>query len=128
MSGKSSRTKGHNFEREVARRMREYYPEAKRGFQTRGGTQEECDVEGTPFAIECKVGKRPNIRGAYNQAKCAQYEVTEQGTTRKDHRPIVVVTKKDREDTLVTIQWDMFEAFLSALKAYGRVEKAVEGL
>ena len=56
------RAKGHAFERQVAKDMREFYPEAKRGFQTRGGGKEQADVIGTPFQLECKHHAEPTWR------------------------------------------------------------------
>lgn len=102
MSGAASRTKGHNFERHIAKLFREFYPEARRGYQSRGGGAEQADVEGTPFHVECKVGKQTNIKAAVRQA-----------LTDTDGRPIVVVTKDDRSDTLVTMLWDDWKALLN---------------
>lgn len=94
---KSQRTKGHSWERKVASELRDLFPDARRGYQTRGGTSEAPDVDGTPWFIECKVGKRPNIRAAMEQA-----------TTNTDGRPCLVVTKRDREEPLATMKWSDF--------------------
>lgn len=104
MTGKASRTKGHSFEREMARVFRDLFPDARRGLQYREGT-DAPDVEGTPFHIECKVGKRPNIMAAYAQAKSAT-----------DGRPVVVVTKRDRCETLVTVNLQYFLEILSGVR------------
>lgn len=95
--GKSQRTKGHDFERKIASRFRELWESAKRGFQTRGGTSEAPDVDGTPFFIECKKGKRTNIKAAYRQAL---------GAT--DGRVPIAVTQDDREEILVTLSLTHF--------------------
>jgi len=92
--GSAQRTKGHNWEREVAIRLRDLWPNAKRGIQTRDGG-EALDVEGTPFAVECKVGARPNIQAAIDQAIATG-----------DKRPPVVISKKDRHVPLVTMLLD----------------------
>lgn len=102
MSGSTSRTKGHNFERATANALKDIFPDARRGFQTRGGGGEQADVEGTPYHIECKVGKRTNIKAAVKQA-----------LTDTDGRPIVVVTKDDRQHVLVTMLWDDWKALVS---------------
>ena len=94
--GKAERRKGHDFERKIARRFRELFPESKRGFQTRGGTAEEPDVIAGPFAIECKHGKRPNIRAAYEQARSAPGVWP------------IAITRKDRDVVLVTMGFDDF--------------------
>jgi len=89
--GKSQRTKGHDFERKVARILRSIWPDAKRGFQTRGGTAEAPDIEGTPYWIECKKGKRTNIKAAMRQAA-------------GQNLPPVAITQDDRQDVLVTMR------------------------
>jgi len=68
--GKMQRDKGARFEREVAKIFREALPgcDAKRGLQTRGGAAEVPDVQAGPFAIECKVGKKPPVRFALDTA------------------------------------------------------------
>jgi hypothetical protein len=55
--GKYQRTKGHNFERLVAKMFRRWWPEARRGYQYRDGA-EAPDVVGTPFWVECKNHKK----------------------------------------------------------------------
>jgi hypothetical protein len=98
------RTKGHNFERWVAQQLRPIFPDAARGFQTRGGTAEETDIKGTPYAIECKVGAQPNIRAAMAQVQAAQPDGTP-----------VVVTKRDRECPLVTMRFEDWVALIGAV-------------
>lgn len=57
MSGNHSRSKGHAFERLIARKLRAKWPKARRGLQYQHG--EHCpDVVGTPFYIECKRHKK----------------------------------------------------------------------
>ena len=59
--GKLSRTKGHSFEREVAKKLRRLglFPNAKRKLEYQ---EDECigvDLENTgPFAIQCKRYKK----------------------------------------------------------------------
>lgn len=62
------RIKGHSFERRVANDLKRFFPDAKRGFQTRGGGKEQADIIGTPFHIECKHHKKVNLYAALNQA------------------------------------------------------------
>jgi hypothetical protein len=97
--GKSQRTKGHNFERETAVKLREIFPEARRGLQYQDG-KNPPDVVGTPFHIECKVGKKPNPRTALEQA-----------ITDSDGSLIpVAVIKDDRREPFIVMQWnDFFE-------------------
>ena len=86
------RKKGHSFEREVAALFRDLYPEARRGLgQPRGG-KEAPDVDGTKFWVECKVGKRPNLPAALNQA-----------VKDTDGRIPIAVCRVDRNPATVTL-------------------------
>lgn len=84
------RNKGHAFERKVANDLKAIFPNAKRGFQTRGGGKEQCDVEGTPYHIECKHCARVDVRKAYTQAATDAHE------SEGDYRPPFVVHKQNR--------------------------------
>jgi hypothetical protein len=66
--GRAQVEKGKRWEREVARRMREAMPDVdvRRGYQRYGADQ--ADVEVPVLWIECKVGKKPNVRAALEQA------------------------------------------------------------
>lgn len=91
------RRKGHNFEREIARQLREIFPKARRGLQYQDGIQ--CaDVEGTPFHIECKRGRKPNPRAAMVQAL---------GDAKPGRIPVVVV-KDDHKPPFVCMAWEDF--------------------
>ena len=90
---KLSRTKGARGEREVVALLRDVWAGIKRGLtQTRGGN-DAADVEGSPYWIEVKIGKKPNIVAAMEQAK----EAT-------DGRPVAVFTRRDGEEWLVTMR------------------------
>jgi Holliday junction resolvase len=99
----SQRTKGHNFERQIAGMLRELFPEARRGFQSRGGTKEAPDVDGTPFYIECKKGKRTNIKAAYRQAETAS--LATHHANRRSIRAPVAITRDDGDTILVTMDF-----------------------
>ena len=107
---KLSRTKGAQYERELAKRWRDsgVYVEARRGIgQARAGG-ECCDVEGTPWWVEAKRRKVHNIRGALVQA--------EQAT---DGRPPIVVARYDgdaADRAIVAMRLDVFEALLARLE------------
>lgn len=68
--GRNSRRKGHTFEREVARMLRDLGMEARRTIQSRGGGKDGADVaiEG-PYFLECKTGRQPNLWAAMRQAR-----------------------------------------------------------
>lgn len=98
MGGKSSRTKGHAFERFVARVLRLSYPDARRGKQYTGGR--EADVEGTPFRIECKRlydAKLADVKNAILQAE-------RDGEEWNDDRPCIAIHRSDREKAFVTMR------------------------
>ena len=102
MGGKMSRDKGHNFERWVARAFKVVFPEARRGLQYRD--PRECDVEGTPFRIECKRladVKARNITAALMQCKG-------DGESHDDERLAGAITKADRREALVHMTFDTF--------------------
>lgn len=102
MGGASSRTKGHDFERHVARLMRVSFLDARRGLQYRD--PRECDVEGTPFRIECK--RLQVVRPA--DLTQALMQVKREGDTHGDDRPQVVITKADRREAMVHMTLDTF--------------------
>ncbi len=100
--GTLSRRKGHDFEREIARELRDIFPKARRGLQYQDG-QQCADVEGTVFHIECKRGRKPNPRAALRQA------MDDVNTGRI---PVAVV-KDDQRDPFVVLAWDDFKNLLS---------------
>ena len=98
MMGKMQRDKGARFEREVAREFNAVLKgcNAKRGLQTRGGAAECPDVTAGPFAIECKVGKKPPVRAALNTA----VEHCPEG-----HYPMAII-KEDRRQPFAVLMLD----------------------
>jgi Holliday junction resolvase len=113
--GASERRKGHNFERQVAVAFRDALglssDEVKRGLgQPRGGTAEEPDVvlpPEFPMWLECKVGKRPNLLAAMEQARKA---IAKSGANKAP----VAVCKRDREKPVVVLELDVFLVLLAA--------------
>lgn len=105
MGGKS-RTKGHSFERLVARLFRAIYPDARRGLQYRDG--DECpDVIAGPFYIECK-------RKAGPISAIAALEQVSKASGAKGYN-LVAVTKRDRQPALATMYLD---DYLEMLKEF----------
>ena len=105
---KREREKGLEFQRVIAQRLRVYFGDQVRsGSQYRKGT-DACDVEGTPWWIECKRGKSPQLRGALKQAE----EAT-------DGRPILAITHEDQEKPgqgakeWVAMSWETFRSLLA---------------
>lgn len=95
--GKMQRDKGARFERAVADFLKPLFPGSRRGIgQTRSAS--ECpDVDNTPFWVECKHGKKPNIRAAMEQAMKAT-----------DGRPVVAIVKDNGKEPLVTMNLNLF--------------------
>lgn len=116
MSGRSSRTKGHNYERTIARIFRKLWPPAKRGLQTQSGGQAVPDVDGTPLWIEVKRYKA--IRGLM----AIWYRLL-----REAKRIPVLIVKEDRADPVVVISLAFFVGLvdsadddLAAVEAKGK--------
>lgn len=95
MGGKKSRTKGHAFERAVARLLRPLFPDARRGKQYTDGR--ETDVEGTPFRIQCKRQKGIT----WGDAKRAIIQEENDAERWNDDRPVLAVLRADREKAYV---------------------------
>ena len=99
MSGKTARRKGHNFEREVAILMREFFPNAIRNLEYQEG--EGVDIANTgEFSIQCKIGKSFRVEKALKEAV-------------KPEKLAVAITKKDREKIVVSMYWDDFKKLFS---------------
>ena len=92
--GRSSRRKGHDFERTVAAQLSSVFgaDKVRRGLQYRDGA-EAADVVCPGFWVECKRGHRTHPRAALRQASAA--------ASGKGVWPLVVA-KDDQEDPYVT--------------------------
>lgn len=115
--GRHQREKGKRGEREVATLLREKFAwladKVRRGAsQSRRGS-DAADVEGLPWWMEVKLGARPNIHAAMKQ-----------GRAMTDGRPVVVFTRRDREDWLVTVPADDWLAAMAELEERRRAGDA----
>lgn len=99
--GKRSREKGAEHERETATALRVVWPNARRGLAQARNAREQPDVDGTPYWIECKVGKRVNIIAAMRQAEAARVDEIVL-------RAPIVVSRLDKEKSLVTMRLEDF--------------------
>ena len=121
--GKSARRKGHNFERYIAKRLREEVyngsPNIKRGHQT-SIYDAVPDVETPHFWIECKCQKSPNPAKALEQAE------TDMDKAGDDKLP-VAITKKDRRKPVATM-WieDIMQLYKQGDSANIRVSMSLE--
>lgn len=115
-----SRNKGARGEREAAEVLREVYPGADRApMQARGAKRDGCEVVGTPWHVEVKIGARPPVLAAMRQAI----------RDSKGARPLVL-TRQDRGEWLATLRWEDLAALLrqaeraSELAEEGRLARA----
>ena len=112
MSGRSSRRKGHDYERAVARELREVFgDDVRRGMQFRDGA-DAPDVVVPCFWVECKRGKRTSPVAALRQAATA--------SEGKGLWPIAVC-KDDNEPATVTMS---FEDFLDLVREWWSTRKS----
>lgn len=115
--GASQRRKGHNFERDVVHFFRSHLglsaTEVKRGLsQPRGGTGEEPDVilpDSLRWWVECKVGARPNLLAALDQARDG---IKKAGS----YKMPMVVAKRDREEPVVLLELEDFLKVVSEVR------------
>ena len=90
----NSRQKGARAERQLAKELRKYNYDCRRGQQF-SGANGDADVVGLPMIhIECKHVERLNIQDAMNQSK---------RDARENEKP-VVMHRKNRTNWLVTME------------------------
>jgi len=95
--GKLSRNKGHSYEREIAQRFRELYPDARRQLEYHEDDCNGIDIQGVgPFDIQCKRFK-----------KYAPLSCIEEVLPKPDRIP-VLITKGDRKDDIVCLYLNDF--------------------
>lgn len=105
---RAQREKGKRTEREFARRIARIYPDAHRGAQSRSG-RDGCDVEKTPWWIECK-----------SRASIAAFRFLEQAERDTDGRPVLVRLREDGDTKgAVLLREEDFLLLLEA--AQGRI-------
>jgi hypothetical protein len=110
LSGNRSRRKGHNFERDTAKLLREIFPGARRGLQYQDGTTcPDVVLPGYSVHVECKRGKKPNPRAALAQAM-------------RDSQPYNLRLVRVRDDGEAAF-WvcpdeDMFELLIAAKRGW----------
>ena len=100
--GKYQRDKGANFERYVANRLKEVFgPRTTRSSGQCFKGDLRADVDCPEIWVECKVGKRPNIKAALEQA-----EEAEAGA--KTGKSPVAICKWDRQEPIASMRLDFF--------------------
>ena len=109
--GKYQRDKGARFEREIANQLKLVFgPRTKRSSGQCFSGDTRADVDCPKIWVECKVGKKPNIKTALEQAEEAR---DSNGSTKL----CVAVCKWDRQETFATMRLSEFLQILEL--AYG---------
>ena len=110
--GRASKKKGARFELEITHYLQDHgYPEAHRTAQHCGKTGAAGDVEGVKgLHIECKHVEKLNLYNAYHQS------VRDNSAKNAGDIP-VVIHKKNRETTLVSLS---LEDFLKIFSSYNK--------
>lgn len=113
--GKASKAKGVRFELEIAHYLQAHgYPNAHRTAQHCGKTGAAGDVEGIQgLHVECKHVEKLNLYAAYHQA-------VRDSTANGNGNIPVVIHRKNREETLVTLSIDDFIEIYSAYQNGGQ--------
>lgn len=101
--GRASKGKGARFELEIAHYLQDHgYLDAHRTAQHCGKTGDAGDVEGVPgLHIECKHVEKLNLYNAY-------YQSVRDNSAKNSSDIPVVIHKKNRETTLVSLSLDDF--------------------
>jgi len=100
--GKYSRDKGARFEREVANKLKRVFgPRTTRSSGQCFSGDTRADVDCPKIWVECKVGKRPNIKAALEQAEAAE-KIADTGKTP------VAICKWDRQEAIASMRLDDF--------------------
>lgn len=116
--GKKERDQGQRGERWLVQKLIEHgYERATRTDQSRGGAAP--DVEGTPFRIESKYGKKHFYEKALHKAE-------EDAIEADDHRPVIVVHRKQYQDGIVTMKFNTFLWILENFMSPSQVDEYLE--
>ena len=114
--GKAQREKGARFEREVANILKEVFgPRTIRSSGQCFSGDTRADVDCPELWVECKVGKRPNIKGALEQAEEAR-------ALSGSSKICIAVCKWDREKPTITMRLEDFVEILKKVFPHYREE------
>ena len=114
--GKASRDKGKRGEREVMRLLNEAFAHLgyvfRRGWQSRGAIRPDVYAEELPVHFEVKIGKRPNLKKAVEQAIC---------DARSGWVPVAVARWDGEREWYATMRFDDLVDLLVELEERGRL-------
>jgi len=107
--GKYSRDKGARFEREIANKLKEVFgPRVTRSSGQCFSGDTRADVDCPDLWVECKVGKRPNIKAALEQAEGAR---DSSGSTKTP----IAICKWDRDEAIASMRIGVFVQLLKLI-------------
>lgn len=110
--GKLSRTKGHSFEREIARLLKCVFPNARRHLEYHQRDANGIDlIETGPYKIQCKRGRKYASLSKIKEIQAFE----ELGDVP------VLVTKGDNEPILVALPIDEFIYLLKIAKGNSEI-------
>ena len=96
MSGKRSRNKGHNWERECATLLKPIFPSAKRKLEYQVEEAKGYDLENTgPFLIQCKRGKKYCSISKIDEPQCEENQMPMLITKGDRLKPVVAMYLED---------------------------------
>jgi hypothetical protein len=118
MSGKASRTKGHSFERTIAEDFRTVgFPKARTSRQV-SRIADDCkiDIVGVfPYAPQCKALRK---YASLNEVLKIEWEkYVSIADTSGNYMTPLLITKGDRQPTMVALPWKDFMNILTTLHA-----------
>ncbi len=118
MSGRSSRIKGHSFERTIAEDFREMGFSKARTSRQVSRLADDCkiDIVGVfPYAPQCKALA---AYASLNEiAKIEWEKYVSLADVPDDTMVPMLITKGDRKPTMVALPWDVFKAILKKANA-----------
>lgn len=104
--GKAQRLKGHSWEREVAIKLREIDPDAKRLLEYQEGFGIDIETK-LPLSIQCKCTAKPNFIKAFQEAK---------NSKKADSIPVAAI-KVDHKGKFILLDFDfafkLFQKYFS---------------
>lgn len=114
--GRLSRTKGHAFERDIAKDFREAgYDGACRQLEYQENQCYGVDLDGTgKYLVQCKRRKTYSSLSTIQEIRCEEYVANHR---RKVVVPILV-TKADKMPTMAVLPWDHLKKLLSLEKTH----------
>lgn len=98
-----------NWEREVAKALREFYPEAARGLQSSQGRSKATtvpDVDGTPFWVECTKTEEPFTLRSLEKKLIAKMDQAEEDARSVDDSRRCLIFYRSHRQKLVAWAWD----------------------